>query len=546
MEESQSRSMFQSQSATSIEALYGVPNGAGSATSLLRQKQAEYNKSIGLGEKNRMSRSASSPGRPQRPSSRSHGRQPSQSQAEGRLQPSSASRQRGASGGPSQSQRRQSLTSERYLQTSDLYDESEPRTPGSISPNASRISIAASALDQTALPMASMLSVRDMAAMDVGRESYEAEFESRRGGVGGATVARNQLRSEALSLKGELNESRDEARRLRHRLSQLEGDVQGKVQWMLQWERQTASSSSDAGPAGVSFSAWKQFIDRATMESQKTQKCFHVSVSDSRQSLDEARAKCDRLRDESTTAAEELREEEELSAKDLAENVRLASLLRRRDSQGPQRPKPIAGRAANVMQLELAIRERELLQLRAEQDEQAQHRAALLSELDEERRRLSEMPVQRMKKSIQRLQEERDQLEQYTRNFQATAVQKDHEDANNKQQALEKLNIERLGARERLAHSEHEVKAAQASLEGGRLALKNTEDEEDRRRQRNKDIARAAREQGKLEYERRYRRNVDFARQKDSEMQRELEEEYNAIRIQSAYRGNLVRRAKRR
>mmetsp|Transcript_46729 Transcript_46729/g.130104 ORF Transcript_46729/g.130104 Transcript_46729/m.130104 type:complete len:530 (-) Transcript_46729:146-1735(-) len=317
-------------------------------------------------------------------------------------------------------------------------------------------------------------------------------------------VERARLRDQTWDLKAELNASEEETRRFRQRLVHLEGDLQGKVQWMLSWERQVVANGpahAERGPAGASWSAWKTFVDRGAVEAQKTLRLL-TRVDD----LQFQRAAHDELRDGAELAAAELRDAEEKLATDLFENVRLASMLRRREAQVPQRSR---GRGlVDSLRQELALREQERARLVGEEEQQAHLRAAIRQEVEDERLQLRDMPVQVMKRRIQRAVEQREDLEAQADSCARWADECHEETVAAQRDELERLHFELLDATASMVSAESDAECRMVVLSEAEDSLRLGEEQEERRRNRTISLARAAKADA-AEWRRRESRRQD-------------------------------------
>eukprot|EP00927_Polykrikos_kofoidii_P044755 TRINITY_DN38637_c0_g1_i1.p1 TRINITY_DN38637_c0_g1~~TRINITY_DN38637_c0_g1_i1.p1 ORF type:complete len:656 (+),score=90.10 TRINITY_DN38637_c0_g1_i1:100-2067(+) len=303
-----------------------------------------------------------------------------------------------------------------------------------------------------------------------------------------SATERARLRTQTIDLKSDLNESQADARRFRQRMVHLEGDLHGKVQWMLQWERQVATRevpAAEAGPAGVSWTAWRMFVDRGMIESQKTLRLLPRSAD-----LELHRATYEELQCEADTVAASLRDAEEQLCGMLDDNVRLAGLLRRRELKAQERSR---GRSvSDVLRHELAAQEREYKQVRAEQEQHARKRALVTTELEEARCQLSTMPAQQMKRRIQRATAQKDEIVEEARFWAEAASLRYEEGVALQREESEHLRSQIAIAGGTLQFAEGRAEEAHKELCEAESLVRGVEMAEERRRRRIIDLARVA------------------------------------------------------
>eukprot|EP00928_Gymnodinium_smaydae_P027203 TRINITY_DN21106_c0_g3_i3.p1 TRINITY_DN21106_c0_g3~~TRINITY_DN21106_c0_g3_i3.p1 ORF type:complete len:607 (-),score=129.53 TRINITY_DN21106_c0_g3_i3:408-2228(-) len=310
----------------------------------------------------------------------------------------------------------------------------------------------------------------------------------------GAATELLRRRTKALELKAELSESEAEERRVRQRLLNLEGDVQSKVQWMLQWERRIASACTDGdrsedavGPAGLGWSAWRGFAERAAAESHKTQRLLPRTND-----LQLQQASHDyvlKAADETTRLQYDA--EEELRAA-LAENTRLAAAVRRARRETSDAVSGGGSERRCVVEMlrqELQAIESDTLAVRAEEVQQCRDAALLSSELVEARRQLDAMPVHQMKRRIRQVGEEHQELEDQAQSLAMAAGLHDEEVAMAQRVIVQELNGELADAQDRLRPLQADASTVHEELTEAQAALESFELAEGRRREATLEMA---------------------------------------------------------
>lgn len=358
----------------------------------------------------------------------------------------------------------------------------------------------------------------------------------RPGKLGGAA----RLQENARHMKIELNESREEARRYRQRLVHLEGDAHGKAQWAVQWERQVCAAlpppapGMDAnldlpglGPAGVGWSAWKGFIDRAMVESMKTQRLLPRAPQ-----VEWHRATRDQLEEEASAMATELRTAEQALLDAGTENARLMAQIRRCETR--ERELGRKRTAVDVLQQELASKDRERKSVLDGEDTQRRYYLALHAELGEAQRALDDTPQEQMLMRVERAVEQRDYFDYQMSNLDAEAEEAERLSWEAHDEDVEQLtsDVGTLEAYLRALQEESMVEEEawqheEAAMERGREAAEAT-------RQRTRAMAAEAHREA---VEKRDREVFH------DEFEHDLEQFMAVLRIQALFRGSRARRS---
>lgn len=351
-----------------------------------------------------------------------------------------------------------------------------------------------------------------------------------------------KLQENLHELKVELNESREEARRYRQRLVHLEGDAHGKSQWALQWERQVAAALPPPapgmeaeldlpglGPAGLGWSAWKVFIDRALVESLKTQRLLPRAPQ-----VEWHRATRDHLEDEARAVATELREAEQSLLDAGTENARMLAQIRRCETR--EREHDRKRTSVETLQQELASRDRDRKSVLACEEAQQRYYLALHAELGEAQRLLDDTPQEQMLRRVQRAVEQREYF--------------DHEMHNLDNEAEEAARLSWEVHEDEMSQMSMDVRTIEATLQA--LQAESVVEEE---AYQHEEAAMAEderlaqeRQQHTVEMAREARREAARLKHKQAvhdELDRDLEEWLSALRIQCLFRGHRVRKASR-
>ncbi|CAE8606364.1 unnamed protein product, partial [Polarella glacialis] len=300
-----------------------------------------------------------------------------------------------------------------------------------------------------------------------------------------ARTSSTAWQQKAEHLQVELAESESEAAKLRLRFSRLEGDVQSKVQRMLHWERLMAAKEEDSASAAAAghirgtscWVSWKSFVERSSVESQKTRRLLSKAPDLAPLELWEGRMR-DQLREEGVAlecATAELREDE-------AESAKLSRVVRR--SEGCAADERRRQQAVDASNAKIAQEQREAARLNTEEASEARACKLLQQELAEWSRKLLESPAEAAREKLRTVRDQRDEIrrqvlaaEQSAAEQKAAGLESHQDKAAKLEQAAQELSVQLRQAESEASAvcAEHEVEMAKQAHKAAAYLRENIE-----------------------------------------------------------------------